>query len=79
MLIDRRWGCGVSEAMSRRVGRTTWSESVTPWHTGLIVDPVLRISGVAGGRKEMSRGSENPTKRKRVGGTREKGSEARAA
>ena len=46
---------------------------------GLIVDPVLRISGVAGGRKEMSRGSENPTKRKRVGGTREKGNEARAA
>ena len=27
----------------------------------------------------MSRGSENPTKRKRVGGTREKGNEARAA
>ena len=43
------------------------------------MDPVLRILGVAGGRKEMSRGSENPMKRKRVGGTGEKGNEARAA
>ena len=34
MLLDRRWGRGVSEAMSRRVGGTTRSESVTLWNTG---------------------------------------------
>jgi hypothetical protein len=73
VLLDRKWGCLVSEARSREAGEAIRSEWRSVGDIGINFDPLGKFPGAVGGRMKRGRFIGPDGKKERHVETRRKG------